>query len=64
MYSFGVLVCEMCIHEKPDPDRRNEQIHRVRNHVFRNGVRACLQVDPAERPDMAQIIQEIEKLEG
>ena len=64
MYSFGVLVCEMCIHEKPDLERRNEQILCVRNHVFRNGVHACLQVDQAERPEIAQIIQEIEKLEG
>ena len=64
MYSFGVLLCEMCIHEIPDPDRRLEQALLVRNQVFRNGVRACLQIDPANRPNMAQIIREIKKFEG
>ena len=64
MYSFGVLLCEMCIREMPDPERRKQQVLLVRNHVFRNEVHACLQVDPAKRPDMAQIIQEIQKFEG
>ena len=64
MYSFGVLLCEMCINEMPDPDRRHEQVLLVRNQVFRNGVRACLQVDPAKRPNMERIIQEIKKFEG
>ena len=48
----------------PDPDRRHEQVLLVRNQVFRNGVRACLQVDPAKRPNMERIIQEIKKFEG
>jgi len=48
----------------PDPDRRHEQVLLVRNQVFRNGVRVCLQVDPAKRPNMERIIQEIKKFEG
>ena len=60
MYSFGVLLCEMCIREMPDPERRNEQVLLMRNGVFRNVVRECLKADPAERPDMARIIQEFE----
>ena len=64
MYSFGVLLCEMCIRKRPDPERREQQVNLVRNRVFRDGVHACLQVDPAKRPDMAQIIQEIQKFKG
>ncbi|XP_068685938.1 probable serine/threonine-protein kinase DDB_G0271682 [Montipora foliosa] len=64
VYSFGVLLCEMCIGEMPDPERREEQVLLVRNRLFRNLVRQCLQADPAMRPDMAQIIQELEQCDG
>ena len=64
MYSFGVLLCEMCTREMPDPERRNEQVGLVRSHSLRNLVRDCLRTDPAERPDMARIIQEIETFKG
>ena len=60
MFSFGVLLCEMCTGEMPDPERRNEQVRRVRSPSFRNLVRECLWTDPAERPDMARIIQKME----
>ena len=64
MFSFGVLLCEMCTREMPNPERRNEQVRVVRNHSLRNLVRECLRTDPAERPDMAQIIQEFETFKG
>ena len=60
MFSFGVLLCEMCIREMPDPGRRDEQVRLVRSPASRKLVRECLQTHPAERPDMEQIIQEIE----
>ena len=62
MFSFGVLLCEICTRELPDPGRRNEQVRLVRRCSLRNLVRECLRDDPAERPDMARIIQEIETL--
>ncbi|CAH3180098.1 unnamed protein product, partial [Porites lobata] len=43
VYSFGVLLCEMCIHELPDPRRREQQVRR------------CLQTDPEARPNMQEI---------
>ena len=61
MFSFGVLLCEMCICELPDPGRREEQVRRVRSPASRKLVRECLRTDPAERPDMAQIIQELDR---
>jgi len=64
VFSFGVLLCEMCTREMPDPGRRNEQVGLVRSHSLRNLVRECLRTDPAERPDMARIMQEIETFKG
>ena len=43
----------------PDPEKREQQVVLVRNPGFRNLVRECLKADPAERPDMAQIIQNL-----
>ena len=64
MYSFGVLLCEMCIREMPDPERRHEQVLLVKTHVLRSLVFECLQDNPAERPEMSEIIKEIERFEG
>ena len=62
MYSFGVLLCENCIRELPDPDRRDEQVAMVTNRVLRALVRRCLQRDPEARPSMEDIIGELEQL--
>jgi len=60
VYSFGVLVCEMCIRELPDPERRNQQIAMVTNRRFRTLIRRCLQSDPKARPNIEEIIEELE----
>ena len=62
MYSFGVLLCEMSIGELPDPDRREEQVAMVTNRAFRALIQRCLHQDPRERPNMEDIIGELEKL--
>ena len=61
MYSFGVLLCEMCIRELPDPDRRDEQVAMVTNRMLRALIRGCLQQDADERPSMEDIIGELEQ---
>ena len=60
MYSFGVLLCEICIRELPDPDRRDEQVTRVTNDVLRALVRGCLEQDADVRPSMKDIVGELE----
>ena len=60
MYSFGVLLCEMCIRELPDPQHREEQVALVTNHVFRGLIRRCVQTDPGERLNMEEIIEDLE----
>ena len=60
MYSFGVLLCEICIRELPDPERRDQQIAVVTNSLLRALIRGCLQREPAARPNMEEIIEELE----
>lgn len=51
----------MYIKEFPDPDRRDEQVAMVSDPVLQNLVRRCLQSDPNDRPDMDEIIHELEQ---
>ena len=60
MYSFGVLLCEMCIRELPDPKQREEQVALVTNHVFRGLIRRCIQEKPEARPNMEEIIDDLD----
>ena len=61
MYSFGVLLCKMCIREIPDPDMRDQQVKRVKNHRLQALIRGCLQRDPEARPSMEDIIGELQE---
>ena len=62
LYSFGVLICEICIGKLPNPDRRAEQVAMVKNKVLRALIRRCLQDNPQDRPSMEDVIGELEKL--
>ena len=61
VYSFGVLLCEMCIQELPDPEKREQQIVMVKNNSLRALIRRCVQQEPAARPDMETITEELEE---
>ena len=50
----------MCSRQLPDPDRRDQQIAMVTNRLFRALIRGCLQSEPAVRPNMKEIIEELE----
>ena len=51
----------MCIRELPDPDRRDRQIAMVKNQRLKTAViRPCLLLGPGSRPDMEEIITELE----
>ena len=60
MYSFGVLLCEMCIRELPDPQRRENQIERIENWSHHNVVSRCVKTHPNDRPDMKTVIELLE----
>ena len=61
VYSFGVLLCEMCIRELPDPLRRDRQVVMVKNKLNRALIRKCLQLEPEARPSIQEIIDELEE---
>ena len=56
MFSFGLLLCEMCIRELPVPQPTQEQIRLVTNGVLRELVMRCVQTDPKSRPSIADVI--------
>ena len=45
MYSFGLLLCEMCIRELPVPKQIQEQIGLITNGVLREMVMRCVMRD-------------------
>ena len=51
MYSFGVLLCEMCIREQPDPGKRERQTERIIDCQHRYLARRCVQKEPWVRPN-------------
>jgi len=51
----------MCIRELPDPERRNQQIAMVTSCLLRALIRRCVQREPAARPNMEEIIEELEE---
>ena len=61
VYSFGVLLCEMCIRELPDPIKRDRQVALVKNKLNRALIRKCLQREPEARPSIQEIIDEHEQ---
>ena len=62
VYSYGVLLCEMCIRHLPDPKQRNEQVASVTNDVFRELIQSCIKREPEARPTMEEIISDLDSL--
>lgn len=62
VYSFGVLLCEICIRKLPNPDRRDRQVAMVTDRSLRGLIRRCIHQDPQARPSMEDIIEELEQL--
>ena len=62
MYSFGVLLCEMCIRDLPDPDPHGirNQIRQVSNDTLRRLIKRCVKRNPEERPTTSEVIRELE----
>lgn len=52
----------MCIQEVPEFDRRDEQVDMVKTPEIQALIRRCLQSEAEDRPNMEEIIVELEKL--
>ncbi|CAH3188577.1 unnamed protein product, partial [Porites evermanni] len=63
VYSFGVLLTEMCLkNEAPDPNRREEQVRSVKNEGFGMIILWCIEHNPEDRPTMTEVIKELKQL--
>ena len=51
----------MCIRQQPDQEQRPSQIARMKNVCLRNLVSRCVREQPGERPNMEEIIEELEQ---
>ena len=56
VYSFGVLLCEMCTRELPVPQQIQDQISLVANGVLRELITQCVARAPESRPTMSDVI--------
>jgi len=64
VYSYGVLVGEVITQELPDPDKLPEMVQQVWRQwpQIHPLVRASIKYSPDNRPTMAYILEELEKL--
>ncbi|XP_022787814.1 probable serine/threonine-protein kinase DDB_G0271682 [Stylophora pistillata] len=62
VYSYGVLLCEMCTRELPNPERRENQIRQVAGTSLRRLITRCTMTDADQRPAMSDILSELERL--
>ena len=56
VYSFGVLLCEMCTRELPVPQQIQDQIGLVTKGVLRELIMRCVARAPEARPTMSDVI--------
>ena len=62
VYSFGLLLLEMCIREYPVPDHIADQIQHVRCPRLKELIGRCVQQVPERRPGMGEMIKILTKL--
>ena len=62
VYSYGVLLCEMCIRECPIPECLDEQLSSMTNKDLRNLVRQCTKKEPEDRPTMQDVVFSLQSL--
>ena len=62
MYSFGLLLLEMCIRERPEPDDIANQIQHVSCPRLQELICSCVQQVPERRPGMDNVIKFLTQL--
>ncbi len=60
VYSYGVLLLEICTRRFPDPDDRDTLIPTVNHPGVAPLIPHCLQHDPQRRPNMDTIVNRLE----
>ena len=61
VYSYGILLCEVMMREFPYPDTLNtlKVKMKVKNLFFHSLMLECTQLEPAQRPTMANILKKL-----
>jgi len=63
VYSYGVLMFEMCSRELPTTPPKQSHLHQVRwgalENMLRNPIWSCLATEVQQRPDMDYLINEL-----
>lgn len=62
VYSFGVLLCELCTNQTPNPGERERQISLMWNKNLRELVELCVAKDPTRRSTMTDVIKVLEPM--
>jgi len=64
VYSYGVLVGEVIMQELPDPDKLQEMVQQVQRQwpQIHPLVTSSIEYNPDDRPTMAYVLDELEKL--
>ena len=61
VFSYGVLLIEMCSRRLPSNSTERETfMHRIQNAAMLTLIQHCLEYEPQKRPDMGQILQWLE----
>ena len=63
IYSFGVLLIEMCTCEFPAPERRPDLIESIQYPRLVALIRQCLNEDRNQRPTAVQVIEYLRTLQ-
>ena len=63
VYSFGVLLVEMCTCEFPAPERRAELIQSIRYPQLVDLITQCLNEDPDRRPTAALLVHLLQAMQ-
>ena len=64
VYSYGVLLLELCTGQYPDIETRAKQLEALRWKSMMEIIRPCLQEDPSKRPHMKQLVNSLTHLES
>ena len=57
IFSFGVLLVEMCLHRLPEPQRLEQQIRCIQWPAMMSIIRRCTNSSPADRHSSSDIIE-------
>ena len=64
IYSFGVVLVEMCTCDFPAPERRAELIRSIQHPGLLGLIQQCLREDKDRRPTAAQLVDLLQAMQS